>query len=334
MKVSIVVKALNEEKKIERCLSSLVKERDQLLAQGISVEIILVDSCSIDKTIEIASTFDIDIVQFKNKLDANCGSAVQLGYQRSNGDYIYLIDGDMEAKPGFINKALDYLKRNYDCAGVSGIIHDELVTSQSDRQRVNSYSRFKNVTSVKSLGGGGLYRKEAILSVGYMGHKSLESCEELELAVRLKKQNWNLVRLPIKSVSHVGHGLSDVQLVIKYFKANRFLSIGKVIKSSIGKEWYYDLIMEFKYIVLTLAINLIAIVVSLIYGISLGISSWLFFNLVTFFALAIRKQCINSAFISMFTWYLSTIHALLGITKKLKRPNTNIDYLTIKRSND
>ena len=100
-KVSIVIKTLNEESNIRRAIeSSLAAIVD---CDG---EVIIADSVSTDQTIEIAKQFPILIVQLENAAERSCGIGPQLGFQHCSGDYVYILDGDMELDPAFLGVAI------------------------------------------------------------------------------------------------------------------------------------------------------------------------------------------------------------------------------------
>lgn len=325
MTISVIIKALNEEKKIENCILSILNDISVHLH-----EIILVDSCSSDNTIAIANKYPIKIVQFTEPDDANCGAAVELGFQVSSGDYIYIIDGDMTLKKDFLKQAFLYLKTNPNVAGVSGLIEDTLVKSFSDRRRQNTYNSIKHIVNVTSLGGGGLYRKDAITSVGYLGHSGLESCEELELGARLLSKGWLLCRLPVVSVSHTGHGLTDFSLLYKYFKANRFLSIGKAFKASWISHSFFIFAGEFKYLWVSLFAVFLSVMLSLTLSLPIGVGFWFFILFSLYFILAVRKRSFFDPFISLVTWHLTLYQVLIGLFRKLKSPYREIQYRLIK----
>ena len=86
--VSIVIKALNEERYIAAAIESALTAM-----KGIRGEIILADSASTDRTIEIAKQYPIRIVQMTRAEDRSCGAGAQLGFQYSSGRYVWLVDG-------------------------------------------------------------------------------------------------------------------------------------------------------------------------------------------------------------------------------------------------
>jgi glycosyltransferase involved in cell wall biosynthesis len=85
--ISVILITLNEERNIDRCLSS-VRWAD---------EIIVVDSFSSDATVERARRYTPHV--FQNEY---LGSTKQMewGIGRARGDWILLIDGDEEVSPG------------------------------------------------------------------------------------------------------------------------------------------------------------------------------------------------------------------------------------------
>src|SRR4029077_20974279 len=96
--------ALNEERYIAAAIESALTAM-----KGIPGEIILADSASTDRTIEIAKQYPIRIVQMTRAEDRSCGAGAQLGFQYSSGRYVWLVDGDMELRPHFLSAAVQFL---------------------------------------------------------------------------------------------------------------------------------------------------------------------------------------------------------------------------------
>ena len=95
--VSVVIKALNEESGIVATIESALRA-----VSRVGGEVVLADSCSTDSTVELAMKYPVRIVQLVNANERCCGIGPQLGYQHSSGEFIYLIDGDMQLLDGFL----------------------------------------------------------------------------------------------------------------------------------------------------------------------------------------------------------------------------------------
>lgn len=327
MKLSVIIKCLNEENNIARCIESVLAA-----TVGINTEIILVDSISTDRTIDIAKTYPIQIIQFRNKEDSSCGSAPQLGYQESTGDLIYLIDGDMEMAPGFLKSAIEHLLKNDAIAGVGGILNDTSVNTSESIRRHHYYSKIQAIAEVSSLGGGGLYRRTAIKDVGYFSHQSLKSCEEAELGVRLKHHGWKLIRLPIVSVYHTGHQETVVQSLIRLWKNGRLESHGLFIKSALHKKWLRSVILLEWFVIAPLLINTTLIFVCLatytkspilaLFTLPLG---WIAIVI----AMCLKKKSLKPPIVSILSWHILLLASIKGFLGKLKNPHTPIPFTTI-----
>ena len=99
MKISATIITLNEEKKIERCLSSL---------QGIADEIIVVDSYSTDTTEKICARYKARFIQHKFE-----GYVAQKNFamQQASNDYVLALDAD-EALSDQLKKSILAVKNN------------------------------------------------------------------------------------------------------------------------------------------------------------------------------------------------------------------------------
>jgi glycosyltransferase involved in cell wall biosynthesis len=102
--ISVVTITLNEERNIRRCLDS-VRWAD---------EIIVVDSFSADRTLEIAHTFTDKVYQHEYP-----GSTRQMerGIQYSAGEWILFLDADEVVSAGLADEIRRTLSRGTDCTG-------------------------------------------------------------------------------------------------------------------------------------------------------------------------------------------------------------------------
>lgn len=105
--VSIAIPTLNEEKNIRRCLHSIFNQE----YQG-KLEISIVDGGSRDRTLEIAKSFPVRIIQ-NSWVDAEHGK--MLGLKKARGKYFLYLDADIDL-PGkhWFDKMLAPLEKEPD----------------------------------------------------------------------------------------------------------------------------------------------------------------------------------------------------------------------------
>lgn len=113
--ITVSIKTLNEAQGIEKTIDSVRKQ-----LQPYPHQIIVADSLSTDNTRELAVAKDAMVVCLDNAKDRCCGVGHQLGWLFSEGDYLLLLDGDMELEPGFLDTAVAFLETHPEYAGVAG----------------------------------------------------------------------------------------------------------------------------------------------------------------------------------------------------------------------
>jgi GT2 family glycosyltransferase len=230
-RVSVVIKALNEEANIcaaiESCLAAVAE---------VGGEVILADSHSTDRTVELASRYPIRIVQLANPDERCCGVGPQLGYQHSFGEYVYIIDGDMRMLIGFLPQALMFLAQHPEVAGIGGRVVELNNESMEYRERGLRAASHLAPGEVDRLDGGGLYRRLAIDEAGYLSDRNLHSYEEFDLAVRLRSLGWKLWRLPAKAVTHYGHDSPPYQLLLRRWRSRYACGLGELMRAAAGER--------------------------------------------------------------------------------------------------
>ncbi len=229
-RVSVVIKAFNEEdnicEAIESCLDAVAE---------VGGEVVLADSHSTDRTVELASKYPIRIVQLANADERCCGVGPQLGYQHSLGEYIYIIDGDMKMVRGFLGQALMFLAQHPEVAGVSGRLVELNNDSLEYRERGLRASAHLQPGEVDRLDGGGLYRRLAIEESGYFSDRNLHSYEEFDLGVRLRSLGWKLWRLPARAVTHYGHDAPPYRLLLRRWRTRYMYGPGELLRAAAGQ---------------------------------------------------------------------------------------------------
>jgi glycosyltransferase involved in cell wall biosynthesis len=226
-RVSVIIKALNEEKRISAAIESALRA-----VSVVGGEVVLADSCSTDRTVEMAQAYPIRIVQLTHPNERRCGVGPQLGYQHSRGEFVYILDGDMEMLDGFLEVALDFMKAHPDVAGVGGHLVELNTESLEYLARAERIQVHAKPGNVDRLDGGGLYRRSAIDEAGYFSNRNLHSYEEFDLAVRLRSRGWRLWRLPVNAAHHFGHDAPAYQLLMRRWRTNYVCGLGELVRAS------------------------------------------------------------------------------------------------------
>ena len=325
--VSVIIKALNEEKYIEAAIQSALTE-----VKKFGGEVILADSGSTDQTIEIASKFPITIVQLADPNEASCGIGPQLGYLETKGEYLYLLDGDMELVPGFIKSALNEFKLDQKLAGVGGLIEDTGQISSEYHIRNQMAERGSNKGIVSHLGCGGMYRTSAIKSVGYFSNRNLHSFEELELGVRLSHAGWKMIRLSKASIRHHIHQNGSYALLLVRWKTRRWMGAGECIRSALGKGHFSTILPKFMFLYIT-AIWLITLFFVLTLPIhwlaKLLIASSIF--IFPFTVMSMRYKDFGSGVYGVISWVFSLAGVIRGLLTPQVDPTSPIIRKVIKQ---
>jgi glycosyltransferase involved in cell wall biosynthesis len=100
--VSIIIPTLNSERTVAKCLESIAAQsyKDR--------EIIIVDSFSKDKTVEIAREFKCRVVRTRWKLLG----ARYIGFRKARGDFVLMLDSDQVLRgKEVLGKAVGLMKR-------------------------------------------------------------------------------------------------------------------------------------------------------------------------------------------------------------------------------
>jgi hypothetical protein len=159
----------------------------------------------------------------------------QLGYQHSSGEFVYILDGDMQMLEGFLEDALEVLARQPDVAGVGGRVVELNTESLEYLAREQRVAAHRQAGIVDRLDGGGLYRRSAIEAAGYFSDRNLHSYEEFDLGVRLRSLGWKLWRIPKGAVNHFGHDAPPYRLLMRRWRTRYVCGLGELIRAAAGQ---------------------------------------------------------------------------------------------------
>jgi glycosyltransferase involved in cell wall biosynthesis len=327
--VSVVIKALNEEANIARAIESALAA-----VASVGGEVVLADALSEDRTVAIARRYPITIAQLAHREDRGCGSGPQLGFQHARAEFIYLMDGDMELRPGFIEAALAALRAEPRLAGVGGILEYLETTTLEYRMRAARRKRDELPGYVSHLSGGGLYRAAAIREVGYFSNRNLHAWEELELGLRLGAAGWRLKRIDRQSVAHHCPNLGAFAYVAKRWRGGHlFGAAGELVRSALGKSYLPAVLRHLAYLFYA-AGWMVLLGASLLAPLAWLLRLALFFALLAtpVAAAAIRRRSVQFGFYIVPMLCLAVIMSLRGALRSQRDPFTPIESRLLQQA--
>jgi glycosyltransferase involved in cell wall biosynthesis len=98
VKLSVVIPCFNEQQTLASCVSRVLQIQDETL----SVEVILVDDCSSDRSLAIAEQLadrHPEIRVLRHGKNQGKGAALRTGFREATGDYVAVQDADLEYDP-------------------------------------------------------------------------------------------------------------------------------------------------------------------------------------------------------------------------------------------
>ena len=167
--VSIIVTNYNYGKFLPRCLRSCIGQ------DNVNHEVILVDDCSTDDSLEIIKPYTESIQVVQTKTNSGVAAASNEGIKAAKGQFFIRVDAD-----DYINKDMcfimkTYLEANHDAFCVSC---DYLMVDNYENTLERKYAEKDNISC------GIMYRKDLFLQLGgYDG--SMRHREEENLRKRL-----------------------------------------------------------------------------------------------------------------------------------------------------
>jgi glycosyltransferase involved in cell wall biosynthesis len=311
MKLTIGIKALNEESNIASSLTSALA-----VLKEIEGEVILADSGSQDKTIEIAKQFPVRIVQLGNPADRSCGASAQLAYQYCGTEYFYMLDADMVVHSDFMVSAIRFLEANLDVAGVGGRIRERNLAGEDFQIRAQETSADAHRKSgiVDRLDCGGLYRTAALRKVGYFADRNLHSFEELDLALRLNSCGWRLERIDLLAVDHFGHEMGGYSLLWRRLRSGYAFGVGEIMQAAWSNGQFANLVKRLGHVRHCCAV--LAWWFALC--VSVAFSLWLSLPLALLPAgfLIARRRSVKLGIYTFAAWNLTCVGMLAGLLQK------------------
>lgn len=311
-RLSVVIKTLNEEHYIDRAISSVLKA-----TSGINTEVLVVDSQSTDRTVEYALKWPVTVLQLMNAQLRNCGIGPEIGYRHARGEFLLLMDGDMEICEGFIEEAIAIMAQDPSIAGVGGFIEEMRVENLAFLKRARASKKVLLAGYTDRLAGGGLFRRSLLDKLGYFTDRNLHSFEEYELGLRIRSCGYRLWRISQTCFRHYGHSLPTLQLLALRTRSGYARGPGEVLRSALGKPWFIKVAWEFKlFIIVALWWVLLIPATAFVLRDSAPLTLLVFTGVVALILSVIRHGSIRHGGYSPLAWSVFSLNSILGFFSK------------------
>jgi glycosyltransferase involved in cell wall biosynthesis len=209
--ISIIIPVYNGEKTIGRCLKSISNSSYP------HFECIVVDDCSSDRTVEIARTFDVNLIEMS--LKKNAAQARNVGAKAAKGEVLLFMDSDVEIFPNSLSDIAEVFQKKAEITALFGSYDDEPGESDFFSQYRNLLHHYIHQTSRADAGtfwtAFGAVKRDAFLDVGGF-NEGVRMMEDIDLGYRMSDRGHK-IRL-------------EKDLKVKHLKA---FSLSKMVKADI-----------------------------------------------------------------------------------------------------
>ena len=115
--LSVVVPCYNEEENVEDFYIELMKNENFFQEKGLEVELLYIDDGSKDKTVEQVKLLKqkderVRLISFSRNFGKE--AAMYAGLEKSKGDYVVIMDVDLQDPPSLLPEMYSYVEQGYD----------------------------------------------------------------------------------------------------------------------------------------------------------------------------------------------------------------------------
>tara|TARA_B100001094_G_scaffold317347_1_gene359634 strand:- start:584 stop:1207 length:624 start_codon:yes stop_codon:yes gene_type:complete len=192
--VSVIITNYNYGKYVSRAIRSCLNQKH------VNHEVIVVDDCSTDDSIETIECFKEDIVLAKTPTNSGVAAAANLGVKISRGQFFIRVDADDYVNSDMCYMMKAYLEANHDAFCVSC---DYTMVDNFENMIERKYAEKDNISC------GIMYRRDQFLQSGAYNDK-MRHREEEELRKRLG-QDYKIHHLKMPFYRYRMHNLNKTK---------------------------------------------------------------------------------------------------------------------------
>jgi len=206
--LSVIIITKNEEKMITDCIDSVLSAISYAKKEGViqTAEVILSDSASTDKTIDIAKKYPLKIVQLDRKWQLSAAAGLYIGFLQSKGRHIQILGGDHVLDKEWLVKGLPILKSSDEIAAVQGFEAENLKGSKAMEHLKKSVEQQDNKPPGEvDYAGTAIFKSNILEKIGPY-NPYLKGGEDRELSYRLVDAGYKILSIPYTSTIHYWGG--------------------------------------------------------------------------------------------------------------------------------
>jgi GT2 family glycosyltransferase len=261
MRLSIVIVSWNVCKDLIQCLDSIRKYRPF----G-KYEVIVVDNASTDETVDIVRIRFPEVMMIVNSDNKGFAAANNQGIEKSQSEYILLLNPDTILHPGSLDLLIDFMDSNKEVRAcgpkllnADGTIQRSVRHFPTFRGALYRHTAFRFLGIFRKdykkwlmkdfdhetrkevdqlMGAALLIRKAVIDRIGGMDERFFMYYEEVDLCYRIQQAGWRIVFVPEALITHLGSRSSGqipvrkrimmLTSLLKFFRKHRGKSITAV----------------------------------------------------------------------------------------------------------
>jgi GT2 family glycosyltransferase len=237
--ISIVIVSWNASEHLKNCIESILKNKD-----GLKIEIIVVDNASIDGSPEMVKKRFPSVKLILNKKNMGFAIANNIGIRASNGNYICLINSDIEVLDNCLQLIMKFMKKNKRI-GICGprIYNTDMSLQRTCREyptlwnllcraialdvlypkaklfggRMMTYWDCNEVRDVEVLSGCfWMVNRKALFEVGLLDERFFIYAEDVDWCKRYTMAKWRCVYFSEACAIH-HHGASSKNAPIRFY---------------------------------------------------------------------------------------------------------------------
>ena len=228
MKLSIIIPAYNEEKRIIPVLEDYHQFFKEKLKKDFQM-IVIPNNCS-DKTTEIVKDYcrtKPQIKQFEIKEYSGKGGAVMRGFKEAEGDLIGFVDSDRSTSPEEFFKLYENIEKNDGIIGSRRIKGAKVIPKRSVKKGLSSFL-FNIITRIlfqlnyKDTQCGAKIFKKDIAKYLVKNSKEKGWIFDVELLNICKKKNYKILEFPINWQDDEGSHISTLDGIKSLFQLFKY----------------------------------------------------------------------------------------------------------------